>query len=96
MKKIWDKIKAFVTDKTNQILYLLGFGLAALIYILIVATRKWWVATLIGAGLSALVILAIAFGRKQNDKDKKFKISDLVAGGLGVLLLVLASFINLG
>lgn len=99
MKKIWEIIKAFVTDKTNQLLYLLGFGVAALIYILVAATQKWWVATLIGAGISAIVILIIAFARKQNEEDKekkKLKASDLVAGWLGTLLLVIASFVNLG
>ena len=99
MKRIWEIIKAFVTDKTNQLLYLLGFGIAALLYILIVATQKWFWAMIIGAIISSAIIVAIAFYRKQNEKDKekrKLKASDIVAGELGVLLLILASLINLG
>ena len=95
MKKFWEIIKAFVTDKTNQLLYLLGFGVASLLYVLIGATQKWFWAMIIGAIISSAIIVAIAFYRKQNDKGKKLKASDIVAGELGVLLLILASLINL-
>jgi len=98
MKKIWGKIKAFFTNKDYQLLMLLGFGLAALIYILIepVETVPWWAAMLIGSFLSSGVIVAIAFGKKQNRKDKKLHAGDIVSGELGVLGLILASLINIG
>jgi len=97
MKKICEKLKAFFANKDYQLLFLLGFGLAALIYILIepVETVKWWVAMLIGSLLSSGVIVAIAFGKKQNRKEKKLHAGDIVSGELGVLLLILTTLINI-
>ena len=96
MKKIWEKIKAFVTATDKQLHFLAAFFIAAIIYILISASQPWWVAMLIGTGISAAASALKEIYDKQNPDKHSFEWGDVVADALGILVFILSTFINLG
>lgn len=96
MKKIWEKIKAFVTAADKQLHFLAAFSIAALIYILIAASQKWYWATIIGAVISAIVCIIKEVYDKQNPDKHSFEWGDVIADALGLLVFILATFINIG
>lgn len=96
MKRIWEKIKAFVTATDKQLHSLAAFSIAALIYILIVASQKWYWAMTIGAVISAIVCIIKEVYDKQNPDKHSFEWGDVIADALGLLVFILATFINIG
>ena len=96
MKKIWQKIKAFVTAADKQLHFLAAFSIAAILYILISATQKWFWAMLISAGISAIASAIKEIYDKQNPDKHSFEWGDVVADALGIIVFILATFINLG
>ena len=96
MKKIIEQIIAFFKARDKQLHILAGFGIAALIYILVIHVQPWWVAMLFGAVISSAIVVVKEFYDKQNSPEHKFDYADLIAGELGVFILILAGFINLG
>jgi len=96
MKKIWEKIKAFVTASDKQLHFFAAFFIAALIYILIVASQPWWVAMLIGTGISAIICAVKEIWDKQNPDKHSFEWGDIIADAIGIIVFIAATFINLG
>ncbi len=96
MKKFWEKLKAFFCSTDKQLHFLAAFFVAALIYILIVASQKWYWATIIGAGISALICIIKEVYDKQNPDKHSFEWLDIVADALGLLVFIAATFINIG
>lgn len=95
MKKIWEKIKAFVSAPDKWLHFLAAYTIASVIYILVIHVQPWWVADLIGAGVASLAIAVKEIWDKQNPDKHSFEVGDIIAGALGVLLLILTSLINL-
>ena len=96
MKRIWEKIKAFVTATDKQLHFLAAFFIAAIIYILISASQPWWVAMLIGVGVSAAASALKEIWDKQHPDKHNFEWGDVVADALGIIVFVFATFINIG
>lgn len=96
MKRIWEKIKAFVTATDKQLHFLAAFSIAALLFILISASQPWWVAMLIGVGVSAAASALKEIWDKQHPDKHNFEWGDVVADALGIIVFVLATFINIG
>lgn len=96
MKKIWDKIVAFFKSTDKQLHMLAGFSVSALLYILISASQPWWVGVLIGAAIASVIVVMKEIYDKQNPDKHTFEVADIIAGELGVLVLILASLVNLG
>ena len=96
MKKIWEKIKAFVTATDKQLHFLAAFFIAAILYILISASQPWWVAMLIGVGISAIASAVKAIYDKQNPDKHSFEWGDVIADALGIIVFIAATFINFG
>ena len=96
MRKIWNKIKAFVTATDKQLHFLAAFSIAALLFILISASQPWWVAMLIGVGVSAAASALKEIWDKQHPDKHSFEWGDVVADALGLLVFILATFINIG
>ena len=96
MQRIWEKIKAFVTATDKQLHFLAAFSISALLYILISASQPWWVAMLIGVGVSAAASALKEIWDKQHPDKHSFEWGDVVADALGIIVFVLATFINIG
>lgn len=96
MKRIWEKIKAFVTATDKQLHFLAAFSIAALLFILISASQPWWVAMLIGVGVSAAASALKEIWDKQHPDKHNFEWGDVIADALGIIVFVLATFINIG
>lgn len=96
MKRIWEKIKAFVTATDKQLHFLAAFSIAALLFILISASQPWWVAMLIGVGVSAAASALKEIWDKQHPDKHSFEWGDVVADALGIIVFVLSTFINIG
>ena len=96
MKKFLEKIKAFFCSTDKQLHFFAAFFIAAVIYILIVASQPWWVAMLIGTGISAIVCVVKEIWDKQNPDKHSFEWLDIVADALGILVFIAATLINIG
>lgn len=96
MKRICEKIKAFVTATDKQLHFLAAFSIAALLFILISASQPWWVAMLIGVGVSAAASALKEIWDKQHPDKHNFEWGDVIADALGIIVFVLATFINIG
>ena len=96
MKKFLEKIKAFFCSTDKQLHFFAAFFIAAVIYILIVASQPWRRAMLIGTGISAIVCVVKEIWDKQNPDKHSFEWLDIVADALGILVFIAATFINIG
>lgn len=96
MKRIWEKIKAFVTATDKQLHFLAAFSIAALLFILVSASQPWWVSMLIGVGVSAAASAMKEIWDKQHPDKHNFEWGDVIADTLGIIVFVLATFINIG
>ena len=96
MKNFFKKIIAFFKSADKILHILASFSIAALIYILIAASQKWYWATIIGAVISAIVCIVKEFYDKQNPKKHSFEWLDIVADAIGLVVFIAATFINLG
>lgn len=96
MKRILEKIKAFVTATDKQLHFLAAFSIAALLFILISDSQPWWVAMLIGVGVSAAASALKEIWDKQHPDKHNFEWGDVIADALGIIVFVLATFINIG
>ena len=90
------KIIAFFKAADKQLHILAAFSIAALVYILIVASQPWWLAMLIGTGISAALSAVKEIWDKQNPDKHSFEWGDVIADAIGIVVFILATFINFG
>lgn len=95
MKKFWEKVIAFFTATDKQLHMLAGFAIAASFYIILLPILPWWACTIIGSIVATGAIVGKEFYDKAHPDKHSFEVLDIVAGEIGVLVLIIASLFNL-
>jgi len=95
MKKFWEKVIVLFTATDKQLHMLAGFAIAAFIYIVLLPVLPWWACTIIGSIVATGAIVGKEFYDKAHPDKHSFEVLDIVAGEIGVLVLIIASLFNL-